>query len=94
MKRSILGLGLSLVFACSCFSGCELLDREKRARSEDLAQVNEHDHGSDHNHDHEDSASKVGAVESKPDPGFFKGGRLSGGWSSDARDIERNLGVQ
>jgi hypothetical protein len=54
----------------------------------------------------QDDATKVGAVESDPskimsvdsdskDPKpFFNSGRRSGGWSSEAREIEKNLGVQ
>jgi hypothetical protein len=53
----------------------------------------------------QDDPSKVSAVESDPSKimsvdsddknpkPFFNGGRRSGGWSSEARDIEKNLGV-
>src|SRR5262245_7798259 len=43
----------------------------------------------------ESDASKIMSVDSDPkDPKpFFKGDRKSGGWSSEAREIEKNLGV-
>jgi hypothetical protein len=83
MKRQILRLGLALVCACSSLSGCELLDHEKRSKSNDAV----------HEREHEDGADKVGAVESAPPKGFFSGSRLPGGLSSESREVERNLGI-
>ncbi|WP_237722508.1 hypothetical protein [Singulisphaera acidiphila] len=81
MKRLILGL----VCACCCLSGCELLEHNKRAKSGDLAH--------DHEHEQTEETDSVGAVKSPPPKGFFHGTRLPGALSSDARDIERSLGV-
>jgi hypothetical protein len=81
MNRRILGLGLCLVCSCIGLGGCELLDHEKRSKSNAAV------------HEHEEGAEKVGAVESAPPKGFFSNSRLSGGLSSEARDVERNLGV-
>ena len=41
----------------------------------------------------EDEDIKVEGVQSKPPKGFFSGSRLQGGWSDEAHDIEKNLGV-
>lgn len=85
MKRLILGL----VCACVCLSGCELLDQQKRAKSDDLAQLHEHEHDPETS----EETDSVVAVKSPAPKGFFKGSRLPGALSSDARDIERSLGV-
>lgn len=85
MKRQFFRLGLALVCACSALSGCDLLRHEQRVKSDELALAREHEH--------EERTEKAGAVESEPPKGFFSKSRLSGGLSSEARDVERNLGV-
>jgi hypothetical protein len=80
MKRDRLGPVLALVLACSALAGCELMHHEKRPTPVEPA-------------GEEGEASSVDAVESKPPPGFFSPTRMSGAWSSEARSIERNLGV-
>lgn len=39
-----------------------------------------------------DSSKAIGG-DPTSNSGFFKNNRLSGGWSSEARDVERDLGV-
>ncbi|WP_406695054.1 hypothetical protein V5E97_28845 [Singulisphaera sp. Ch08] len=79
MKRLILGL----VCACCCLSGCELLEHDKRSKSGDQP----------HEHEQAEETDSVGAVKSAAPKNFFFGSRLPGALSSDARDIERSLGV-
>lgn len=87
MNRRFLGLGLSLVWACLNLTGCELLDQNKRSSSNEAIQEY------DHEQEYTESGEKSGAVESAPPKGFFTKSRLSGGLSSEARNVERNLGV-
>lgn len=89
MNRYRLGpvLGLVVIGACSLVAGCELTHHEQRSKAGDAISSSESDSDSD-------SAKEAsGGVASKPPSGFFDGGRVSGGWSSEARSIERNLGV-
>jgi hypothetical protein len=84
MKRPILGLGLvfSFVGAALAFvgSGCEAIHHNLRPNSEEPTARSESDKPDD-----------ADASEAK---GFFRSGRVSGAMSSEAREIERSLGVQ
>jgi hypothetical protein len=79
-------LGVSCLVATGCEPHRSWLrsqdDDEHRVRSSDKTAV-------------ESDASKMIGVDSdekKPEP-FFKNNRRSGAWSSEAREIERDLGV-
>lgn len=78
MKRRQVIAGLFLVSACLC--GCETLRHEHRPKPIETA-----DDSDDPN---------LGEVQSKPPKGFFKGSRLPGGLSPEAREIENNFGIQ
>src|SRR3954469_3344446 len=83
MIRRILRLGLILVCGGSALPGCETLQNSLRPKSDS------------------DVVPATGSTEEPAEPAdvptpktFFHSSRLSGAWSSEARDIERNLGVQ
>jgi hypothetical protein len=72
-------LGLSL-------AGCETQHPWLRHKDDDMASSDK---------DSSSSTSKIPSVDSdskNPQP-FFKNNRLQGGWSSEARAIEKDLGV-
>lgn len=81
MKRNRLGLGMALVLVGTALGGCELTRHEHQPKA--ISSIPE-----------EEDPTTVGAVKSKPPEGFFQSTRLPGAWSSEARSIERNLGVQ
>ena len=83
MQRKLLALGLASLCWSAVLAGCELTRHEQQVK------VNE----TIHEEDEATSSSAVGTVESKPPKGFFSNTRMSGAWSSEARQIERNLGV-
>ncbi|MDR3634603.1 MAG: hypothetical protein P4L84_12430 [Isosphaeraceae bacterium] len=62
-----------------CLCGCETLRHGHTSKSDDDADS--------------DEAAVVG-VRAKPPSGFFKGTRLPGGLSSEAREIENDFGIQ
>ncbi len=78
MNRRTLLSALSL-FAAT-LGGCATARPSRRADDDDLTTD-------------ADDEEKVGRVRSKPPKGFFSGSRLQGGWSDEANEIERNLGV-
>jgi len=91
MIRRFPGLKLVLGVLCLVPMGCETHrswlrpkdDEDSSVRSAGATAV-------------ESDASKilgVDADEKKPEP-FFKSDRRSGAWSSEAREIEKNLGVK
>jgi hypothetical protein len=80
MIRRILRLGLILVCGGSALPGCETLQHNARPRSEDDEPV-------------ATEAKSEDASETSSPKKFFKPSRLSGAWSSEARDVERDLGV-
>jgi hypothetical protein len=68
-------------------TGCETLRSGRRSNDSDDATTWKKDPATD--------TSKIPSVDSdsnNPRP-FFKNDRRSGGWSSEAREIERDLGV-
>lgn len=85
MKRRIPGWALAVACASVGFSGCELFHHEHRPRAIDEPYKSEPEEK-----EHESSPDKL--KEESPSS-FFKGSRLPGAMSSEARDIERNLGV-
>ncbi len=80
MKRKLLGLGMGLLCASMVLTGCELLHHEQREKPVETIPDPE-------------APASVEGVQSKPTEGFFQPSRLSGAWSSEARSIEKNLGV-
>jgi hypothetical protein len=87
MKRRIFGLGMSLFGLLPFLSGCTETRPWLRSRSDDQARFHPADDETGDNPD------KVLDVKSGTRP-FFTNSRLSGGLSSEARDIERSLGIQ
>jgi hypothetical protein len=81
MNRRILGLGLALICACPGLVGCELLHQSERKHADDRFVE-------------EEETPAIGEVKSEAPKGFFKSSRLPGAMSSEARDIERDLGIQ
>jgi hypothetical protein len=87
MRRRRLWLGSVLVTLGAILPGCETLDHALRSRT-----VEGPSHG-----DESESKKAVGTEEATTEvitKGFFKPSRGSGGWSSEARDIENSLGVR
>jgi hypothetical protein len=80
MIRRILRLGLILVCGSAALPGCETLQHNARPRSENDEPIAT-----------EAKAEESG--ESTSPKKFFKPSRLSGAWSSEAREVERDLGV-
>ena len=83
-RRWILGL------SCLVAAGCEPHRSWLRPRDDEEAQVRSYDKKAG-----ESDASKMlgeDSDEKKPEP-FFKNNRRSGAWSSEAREIEKDLGV-
>lgn len=68
-----------LLLVCACFCGCETL----RQRHEPKLETSD-----------DSDEPNLGEVHSKPPKGFFKGSRLPGGLSPEAREIESNFGIQ
>jgi hypothetical protein len=82
MIRRILRLGLILVCGGSALPGCETLQHTLRPRPE-----------RDEPPATESTAGAAEPAESPAPKGFFKSSRLSGAWSNEGREIERDLGV-
>jgi len=81
MKRSILRNGLSMGLVCAGLAGCQ----------------SAHEHGTVAKKGKpEDPTAWTGSEILKDEPNLSKGlpqtSGLAGGWSSEARDIEKNLG--
>ena len=70
----------SLVSLAFWVCGCETLRHEREPKLDEV--------GAD------SAESAAVGVRSKPPKGFFKGTRLPGALSDEAREIENNLGVQ
>jgi hypothetical protein len=75
-------------------SGCETLHSWLRSKHDDAAKQSDKDDPRKPKAVESDT-SKIMSVDSdkdNPKP-FFKSDRRSGGWSSEAREIEKDLGV-
>ena len=83
-------IALMLVVA----SGCEELRHALRSSNNDQASKTAST-GNMSNDAVETEPTKIQAVDAdaKHPKAFFQNNRPAGGWSSEARDIERNLGV-
>ncbi len=80
-KRMAWARALVVLSAVACGTGC---DTHRWATRDDQ--------DSKSGNANADSSKVIGGDPSSSG-GFFKNNRLSGGWSSQARDIERDLGV-
>ncbi len=86
MTRRCVFLNVMAVAAAAGIAGCESLRQATRSQN----QATEAEAAAA-----EADSTKIQAVDSdpkKPQP-FFKNNRLTGGWSSEAREIESHLGV-
>jgi len=96
MIRRFLALLMMMGLTGATIAGCESLRQAIRSGSDDHAQKSvKPTSGASETPAVESDPSKLQAVDSdskSPQP-FFKNNRPSGGWSSEAREIERNLGV-
>jgi hypothetical protein len=90
MNRRLLGVTLTLVLSCLSMAGCQWLNHGLRSqdRDPDVTQATAEAVGSDGDKvlDVQDNGKQA-----KP---FFRPSRLSGGLSSEAREIENNLGIR
>jgi hypothetical protein len=94
MLRRFLALAASLTFAVVTMAntGCESLKQAIRFSDADEVSATSMKSGGE---TVDSDPSKIHAVDSdgkNPQP-FFKNNRRSGGWSSEAREIESHLGV-
>jgi hypothetical protein len=96
MNRRFLALLLIMSLAAVTTAGCESLRQAIRSSGDDHAQKSvKPTSGVADASAVESDPSKIQAVDSdtkNPQP-FFKNNRPSGGWSSEAREIESHLGV-
>lgn len=96
MSRRFLALLLLIGLTGATIAGCESLRQAICSGSDDHAQKSvKTTNGTAETSAVESDPSKLQAVDSdtrNPQP-FFKNNRLSGGWSSEAREIESHLGV-
>jgi hypothetical protein len=96
MNRRFLALLVILGLAALSIGGCESLRQAIRSQSDDHAQKSvKPTSGATDPTAVESDPTKLQAVDSdskNPQP-FFKNNRPSGGWSSEAREIESHLGV-
>jgi archaellum component FlaG (FlaF/FlaG flagellin family) len=96
MNRRFLTLLLITSLAAATTAGCESLRQAIRSSSDDHGQnsVKPTSRVADASAIESDP-SKIQAVDSdtKNPQSFFKNNRPSGGWSSEAREIESHLGV-
>ncbi len=95
MMRQLLGRVLVLSAVVLASSGCETLHSFQRASDEDESKTRKSLDDPTSPKSVDLDVSKLNSVDSDekdPQP-FFKRNRLSGAWSSEARDIEKNLGV-
>ncbi len=96
MIRRLLALLVMLGLTAVMIAGCESLRQATRSGSDDHAQKSvKPTSGAAQTSAVESDPSKLQAVDSdskSPQP-FFKNNRPSGGWSSEAREIESHLGV-
>src|SRR5271166_1635807 len=93
MIRRSLALLVMVGLAALTIAGCESLRQAIRSGSDDHAQKSVK--STSDASAVESDPSKLQAVDSdskNPQP-FFKNNRPSGGWSSEAREIESHLGV-
>ena len=92
--RRFLVLLMSVGLAAVTIAGCESLRQAIRSNSDDQSKKSAKSTSGDATAVESDP-SKLQAVDSdakNPQP-FFKNNRPSGGWSSEAREIESHLGV-
>ena len=96
MNRRFLTLLVMMGLAAVSIAGCESLRQAIRSSSDDHAQKSvKPPSGTAETSAVESDPTKLQAVDSdakNPQP-FFKNNRPSGGWSSEAREIESHLGV-
>jgi hypothetical protein len=95
MIRRPLALLVMLGLTAVTIAGCESLRQAIRSGSDDHAQKSVKPTSGAETSAVESDPSKLQAVDSdakNPQP-FFKNNRPSGGWSSEAREIESHLGV-
>jgi hypothetical protein len=96
MMRRLICRGLVVSSLLTFSTGCDTLHSFLRGKDNDADSAKK---------DEKDDSSKMKAVDAdtskildvdsdskKPQP-FFKSNRTSGGWSSEAREIEKDLGV-
>ena len=94
MNRRFLALLVIMSLAAVTTAGCESLRQAIRSSSDDRAKKSAKSANGDPSAVESDP-TKIQAVDSTasdPQP-FFKNNRASGGWSSEAREIESHLGV-
>ena len=96
MNRRFLALMAMIGLTAVSIAGCESLRQAIRSGSDDQGKKSvKPTSGSAETSAVESDPSKIQAVDSdtkNPQP-FFKNNRPSGGWSSEAREIESHLGV-
>jgi hypothetical protein len=81
MNRRWIAVGLSLTLG---LSGCETFSQSLRHSASEKDKPRSESEG---------EKDDVTSVKSEAPKGFFPNSRLSGAWSSEARDVERSLGV-
>ena len=96
MMRRLICRGLIVGALLTMSTGCETLHSFLRGKDSEDGSAKKED---------KDDSSKIKAVDSetskildvdsdaKKSQPFFKSNRTSGGWSSEAREIEKDLGV-
>ncbi len=94
MTRRSICKGLVLGTLITGSTGCETLHSWLRHNDEDAAKKSDSDDPTKPKAVESDTSKIIGVDSTKDDPKpFFKGDRRSGGWSSEAREIEKDLGV-
>jgi hypothetical protein len=83
MNRRWIAVGLTLTLTLG-LSGCETFSQSLRQHASDKDKPRSESDG---------EQDEVEGVKSEAPKGFFNNSRLSGAWSSEARDVERSLGV-
>jgi hypothetical protein len=90
-RSTWVGPTLALLLACPALSGCETLFHNLRARDRDRLRE---EHAATSDKEDQEGTDKILGVSSPPPKSFFKSSRLSGAWSDEGREIERDLGVR
>ena len=95
MVRRFLVSVMMMAFTVMAAAGCESLRQAVRSGSDGQGKNSNSASDSSTSSAADSDPSKLQAVDStdkNPQP-FFRNNRLSGGWSSEAREIESHLGV-
>jgi len=94
MVRRIPVLVVMMALTLGVVSGCEELRHALRSSDNDQASMTAST-GNKSNDTVETEPTKIQAVDAdaKHPKAFFQNNRPSGGWSSEAREIEKDLGV-